>query len=151
MGLEINIKDYLSESQISIIIGDELRKIVRDKLSSDAEVQRIIGNAAYYKAYDILDNAMPEGWVETVTSKIAKVISDTNSYSIFRYDWLSQKPQSEASRIVEKTVLDNKDKIIEKVNKILDEKIKADTESFIERLIDSFYNTFTVKFERGDK
>ena len=149
--MEINISDYLSQSQMEEIVADELRRIVRQKLSSDAEVQRIIGNAAYYKAYDILDNAMPEGWVETVTSKVEEVVNNSNSYNIFRYNWSTNNPESQASRIVEQTVVENKDKIITQVNEILDEKVKADADSFVERLIDSFYNTFTVKFERGDK
>jgi hypothetical protein len=40
------------------------------------------------------------------------------------------------------------------VNEIIDDKLNKDSENkeqFVERLIDSFYNTFTVKFDRGDK
>ena len=149
--MEINISDYLSQSQMEDIVADELRRIVNHKLSSDSEVQRIIGNAAYYKAYDILDNAMPEDWAETVTSKVKEVVNDAKSYNIFRYDWSTNMPESKASRIVEQTVVESKDKIITQVNEILDEKVKADANTFVERLIDSFYNSFTVKFERGDR
>lgn len=148
--MEINISDYLSQSQMEEIVADELRRIVRQKLSSDSEVQRIIGNAAYYKAYDILDNSLPEGWVETVTGKVKEVVNDAKYYNIFRYNWSTNMPESQASRIVEQTVVENKDKIITQVNEILDEKVRADAGSFVERLIDSFYNTFTVKFERGE-
>lgn len=149
--MNIKLEDYLSQSQMEEIVADELRKIVRAKLSSDSEVQRIIGNAAYHKAYDILDNAMPEGWVEAVTSKVKDVVNDAKSYNIFRYNWSTNAPESQASRIVERTVVENKDKIVTQVNEILDEKVKADANTFVERLIDSFYNTFTVKFERGDR
>ena len=148
--MEINISDYLSQSQMEEIVVDELRRIVRQKLSSDSEVQRIIGNAAYYKAYDILDNSLPEGWVKTVTGEVAEIVNDAKYYNIFRYNWSTNMPESQASRIVEQTVVENKDKIIKAVNEILDEKVKADADSFVERLIDSFYNTFTVKFERGE-
>lgn len=149
--MEINISDYLSQQQMEEIVADELRRIVRAKLSSDSEVQRIIGNAAYYKAYDILDNTMPKDWVETVTKKVEEVVNNAEKYNIFRYHYSTEAPQSEASRIVEQAVKDNKDKIINAVNNMTDEKIKADADTFVERLIDSFYNTFTVKFERGEK
>ena len=149
--MEINISDYLSQSQMEEIVADELRKLVRAKFSSDAEITRLIGNSAYYKAYGILDNTLPKDWVEIVTSKIEEVVKEVKSYNIFRYDWSTYKPTSEASRIVERTVAENKDKIITQVNEILDEKVKADANTFVERLIDSFYNSFTVKFERGEQ
>lgn len=148
--MEINISDYLSQQQMEEIVSDEIRRIVRQKLSSDSEVQRIIGNAAYYKAYDILDNAMPEGWVETVSKKVEEVVNNAERYNIFRYHYSTEAPQSEASRIVEEAVRNNKDRIIDIVNNMVDEKIKADADTFVERLIDSFYSTFTVKFERGE-
>jgi ribosomal protein L1 len=97
---------------------------------------------------------MPENWVETVTKNVEEVVKESKNYNIFRYDIMSNMPESVGSKLIEQTVIDNKNKIIEKVNEIIDDKLNKDSENkeqFVERLIDSFYNTFTVKFDRGDK
>ena len=148
--MEIKIEDYLSHSQMEEIAKEEFRKIVRSKLDSEKTISRIIGNAAYYKSYDILDNSLPEDWQEEVRSNVEKIVKEGKSYNIFRYNWSDNRPESEASRVVEQAIKDNKDKIIEQVNEIVSNKVKEDSGTFIDRLIDSFYNSFTVKFERGD-
>ena len=152
--MEIDINDYLSKEQIGEIVVDELRRIIRNKFNSDKEIERLIGNSAYEKAFGILDNSLPEGWVETVTAKVEEVVNDVARYSVFRYNWSSNMPESVASKLIEQVVIDNKLKIIDKVNEIIDDRLNKDSENkdrFVDNLIDSFYNTFTVKFERGDK
>lgn len=149
--MEINIFEHLSQDKMNEIVEEEFRKVVRERLNSEKEITRIIGNSAYHKAFGILDNALPEDWKETVVKKVSEVVNDAERYNIFRYNWSTNKPESLASNLIESTVEQNKDRIVEMINALIDDRLNKDSENkdlFVDRLIDSFYNTFTVKFER---
>ena len=149
--MEINIYEHISEERMSEIAEEEFRRIVRDRLDDEKELTRIIGNSAYVKAFGILEEHLPEDWHATVSKKVKEIINDRSSYSIFRNHYSTNKPESTASKYVESVVIDNKDKITEMVNKLIDEKLNRDSQNhevFVDRIIDSFYNDFTIKFER---
>ena len=148
--MEINIKDYLTESEIKEIVIDEFRISLRNHLRDEKEVTRIISNAPFYKLNEIVDENLPDGYKETVKNKITELINDLSSYSVFRYSYLNdRKPESLGSEIIESTVRENENLIKENVQKVINS-----SDDIYSRFVDSFLYTidsgFTIKINRGD-
>ena len=98
--MEIKIEDYLTNSEIRDIIVEELRNKIKNNFS-EKDITRIISNAPYYKAYDIFDECLPEGYKDDIKEKVLNLIKNPKSYNIFRYDYYSKKPEICQTRIRE--------------------------------------------------
>lgn len=148
--MEINIKDYLTESEIKEIIIDEFRSSLRNHLKDEKTVTRIISNAPYYKLYEVVDENLPEGYKEAIKNKVTELIADLSSYSVFRYSYLDdRKPESLGSKIIESTVKENENLIKENVQKVIN-----NSDDIYSRFVDSFLYTidtgFTIKINKGN-
>ena len=149
--MEINIKDYLSEDEVEKIVVEEIRTSIK-RILTESETTRIIGNASYFCAHDIIDNCISVEQQLDIVKKTNEILEDMSSYSVFRYHYLSKKPESLAAKIIDKTVKNNEEKIISMVNKKIEQKLNADTyENFVERMMDNMYNGFKISFERNEK
>lgn len=147
--MEINIKDYLTESEIKEIVIDEFRNSLRNHLRDEKEVTRIISNAPYYKLYEVVDENLPDGYKETIKNKVTELINSIDSYHVFRYDYTTRKAENIGSRIVEEAIVDNKELIKENVQKVIN-----NSDDIYNRFVDSFLYTidsgFTIKINKGD-
>ena len=71
---------------------------------SEKDITRIISNAPYYKAYDIFDECLPEGYKDDIKEKVLNLIKNPKNYNIFRYDYYSKKPENVGAKIIEDTI-----------------------------------------------
>lgn len=147
--MEINITEYLGEEEIREICKEEIRRKIR-KSFGDKDLERLIGNSAYTKAYDLIEEHITDEHKKEIAKKTNEIINDIGSYEIFRYDYFTKKPESTASRIVDDVVKENKELIKEKVNEVITEKLSTENvyDELIERIIDGMYNGFSIKFGR---
>ena len=147
--MEINITEYLSEEEIREICKEEIRLKIR-KSFEDKDLERLIGNSAYTKAYDLIDEHITVEHKKEIVKKTNEIINDIGSYEIFRYDYFTKKPESTASRIVDDAVNANKELIKEKVNSVIEAKLSTGNvyDELIERIQDGMYNGFSIKFNR---
>lgn len=151
--MNIDVLSYLSEEEIKEICTEEIRNVIRIKLSSEEEVTRIIGNAAYYKAWAMFDQELTDEHKEIIINGIEKIINEPSSFNIFRRHWQTDKPTSKASLIVEETIKTREVDIINKVNEVVDSTLNNDNsiyETFVERFMDNMWSGFKVKFEKED-
>lgn len=116
--IEINISDYLDESEIKEIVIEEYRSALRNKLSNEKEITRIIGNTWYQEFHSMLDEIVPN-YKQIIIDNVAKLINEgVNGYGVFRAKnhW---NEASIATKIVEETVNANRDILKEKVKEAM--------------------------------
>jgi ribosomal protein S3AE len=148
--MEINIKDYLSDEEIKDICKGEIRNHVRATFKED-DLVRIISNSAYYKAYGIVDDLLPQGYEETVVKKVEEIIDDIKSYTVFR-EKTYYSEASIAQQTLEKTIADMSSTIEQKVKEVVEKSLGEENyESFMEKVIDGMWNNnkITFNFSRG--
>lgn len=149
--MEINVLDYLSQEEIKSICEQEVRTKIQRSLN-DREIDTIIGNGAYYKVWNVVDEYVKSEYQQKVVDKVHQVIDELSSFSILRYSYDDKKPLSYASNLLEETVRSRTDELVSKMNTIIDEKLNGDNDElyseFVKKLEDSLWNGFTLKFER---
>jgi len=142
--MEINITDYLSENEIKNICIDHVKQM----LSKGGE--RLITNMAYNAAWNILDQSLDEESITTIRNKTKEVVSDVQSYHIFRPKDVWNSEESPAYKTLKSAMVEN-DQLIRDMVK--DSILKYDYESQIrnnpdmlaETLIDALRIGFTKK------
>lgn len=138
--IEIDISDYLQESEIKEIVIDEYKYALRNKLKDEKEITRIIGNTWHQEFHTMLDEIVPN-YKQTIVENVAKLINEESSnYSVFRAktNW---NDASIATKIVEETVKANKDILVEKVKEVM--RTKDFSKEIIDQIgcvIDEMYN-----------
>ena len=147
--MNININEYLNGEELKEIVIQEVRESIRRHLT-EKETARIISNSAYYKAESILDNIVDEQQQEAIVTKVNELINDVSSYNVFRSNYLTGEPESTAAKIVEKTVINNENKIIETTNKIINRNLNEESyENLIDQMMGNMYNGFNISFSKG--
>lgn len=151
--MEINVLDYLSQDEIKSICEQEVRTKIQRSLN-DREIDTIIGNGAYYKVWNVVDEYVKSEYQQKVVDKVHQIIDELSSTNVVRYDYHTRKPCGVASIIMEDVVKQRTQDIIDKMNEIVDKKLNGtDTElyqEFTERLNDALWNGFNLKFEKTD-
>ncbi|MEG1546014.1 MAG: hypothetical protein RR371_02040 [Bacteroides sp.] len=126
MQIEINIDNYLSESEKRELAIEAFKESIKESLfkghtgvvaSSDA--QRIISNISYGIVEEMLKERMPD-YEEEIIANVKKVIKGMSQYTVFRRADAWGSDNSEAVKIVDKTVADNRQKIINILQKEID-------------------------------
>lgn len=149
--MEINVLDYLSQDEIKSICEQEVRIKIQRSLN-DREIDTIIGNGAYYKVWNVVDEYVKSEYQQKVVGKVHQIIDELSSFSILRYSYDDKKPLSYASNLLEETVRNRTDELVSKMNTIIDEKLNGYNDElyseFVKKLEDSLWNGFTLKFER---
>ena len=149
--MEINVLDYLSQEEIKSICEQEVRTKIQRSLN-DREIDTIIGNGAYYKVWNVVDEYVKSEYQQKVVDKVHQIIDELSSFSILRYSYDDKRPLSYASNLLEETVRSRTDELVSKMNTIIDEKLNGDNDElyseFVKKLEDSLWNGFTLKFER---
>lgn len=140
--MEINIENYLSESEIKEIVIYELREQIKKHFDDENNAQRLLSNLSYQIVFDEIDKHVP-GCRELITKKTEEIIHEIGIYHVFR-DKSYGSEASLAHEIMEDVIRKNKDLINEKVKETIISKDYSDEiwrkfEELGETFIDNIY------------
>ena len=147
--MDINILDYLNEEEIKDICKDEIRSHVRETFK-EKDLQRIISNSAYYKAFGIVDDSLPDGYEKTVVENVEKILKESTGFCLFRKaDRFNEA--SPAQKIVDNAVQKNKEIIESNVTKTITTYFTEDNQEqfngkIMEKIIDKIWDTDKIQF-----
>lgn len=116
--LTIDIDSYLTEEDKRSIAREEFREVCRQKSREDFE--RILKNSAYDMVRLEVDAAFDGKMVETVKENAVKIISELSSYSVFTPPSAWERAPSKGWENLQKAVEDNRDRINERVQTIIE-------------------------------
>jgi hypothetical protein len=112
---KINIEDYLSENEIKEIVEDEFKNTVRQMFCNDTETTRLIGNMSYRFIWKCVDDKVDGGLEEKIVNKTLDVLNNMSDFSLFRRKDCYEPEDSVAQKILNKTIIENENIIINKV------------------------------------
>lgn len=137
MKTEIDIQNYLSESEIKEICQDEIRSQIKSFFNNEENAQRLLSNLSYHIVFNEIDKLIPDSR-EMVINKTRQVLTDIKSYTVFRDDTYGGR-KSLAYQIMEEAVRNNRDLINEKVKEtIINKEYSDEIWSKFEELAESF-------------
>lgn len=110
MKIELEINDILSREEIEERAKEIFVDILKSKISQDSD--RMLSNAAYYCAYQIMDGLITEDQKKFIQTKTLSVIEKMGSSDVFRAENHWREKPSIAYMEIERAVSDNKEKII---------------------------------------
>lgn len=139
--MEIDIENYLSDTEIKDIIIEEFREEIQKSIRRNG-VSRFIANLAYQNVFEEINKEAPK-FENEIKEKTKEVIENLTSYSVFRKKDLVDNEDSLAQKYLEQSVENNKDIIENKVKDILNDLSKTDISyeisSIIEDKIESLF------------
>lgn len=137
--MEIDIKDYLSDSEIKKIVSDELREQVKKMFNNESNATRILSNMAYSIIQEEVDKIVPNH-KDLIVKKTAELIKGKDfSHHVFNYKFSDGKPHSLGAKIIDETVMENKQLIKDLVVKSFHEKdYSEDVSCKFEKLAEDF-------------
>lgn len=136
--MEIDVKDYLSESEIKEIVKDELRFKIRQQFDIN-NIERIFTNSAYHIVWEEVNKSIDYDMTETIKNKVIEVISNLSNYSVFRDkgDYIyGRDKNSIAQEYLNQYVEENKNIINKKVIEIMQ---GLDSDALRDQLYDLIY------------
>lgn len=141
--MKINIKDYLSDSEIKEIIENEIIEETKKTLRNEKEMTRILTNISYYELWNKIEEEIPN-CQDIIKEKTKENLQTISMFDIFRSkdDFMGYK-DSLAQRILNESVKENRNIIDDKVKTIMNElsltDIKYDIQSILETYIDNLF------------
>lgn len=116
--LTIEVSDLLTKEEIE----ERAREILIDqlKLKISRETERLLSNAAYYCAYRIVDDLLTDEQRKSIQDKTQSIINGLSEHTVFRRESWNRETTS-AYQILDKTVWENRDKIVSKTLKVIQE------------------------------
>jgi hypothetical protein len=137
--MEINIENYLSDSEIKEIVVDELRNQIRQHFRDESNANRLLSNLAHSIVQDEVEKIVPNHH-ETLVKKVASLIQGKDlSYYVFNHRYSDGKPESYGAKLIEQTVIENKEVIKQKVVDAIQNKDYSDEALIkLENLSESF-------------
>lgn len=140
--MNINIKDYVNEEEIKDIIKDEIRKIVRYNMNTEAELSRIITNISYKELWKQIELEVPN-CEQLLKQKTIERIRELSSYDIFRRKDFYGTEDSLAIKLIDECVKENKNIINDKIKNIFNElsnsDLKYDIQCILEEYIENLF------------
>lgn len=82
--MEINIENYLSNSEIQSICEDEVRSLVRSHLKDETELKRVLSNTAYETVCKLCDDCLDGDMKTFLYDKIQEQLSTLSLFNIFK-------------------------------------------------------------------
>lgn len=144
--MEINFKDYLTDSEVKEIVQDELRIQIRLFFSgSEENKQRLLSNLAYSVVREEIDTIVPN-YHEDLVNKVSELLQKKDlSFHVFNFDHFTGVAKSYGAKVVENTVKENteliKSKVIEAIqNKDYTEEALIKLENLSEEFTSNIYN-----------
>jgi hypothetical protein len=136
--MEIEVKDYLSESEIKEIVQQELRIKVRQQFDLN-NIERIFSNSAYHIVWEEVNKSIDYDVTEFIKNKVIQIINELSAYSIFRDkgDYIyGRDKNSIAQDYLNQYVEENKNIINDRVIEIMQ---GLDSEKLNDQLYDLIY------------
>lgn len=118
--MEIDIKEYLSYSDLKEIAREQMSVLVATHLKDEESVKRIISNTAYELIYKMVDDVLDSKLEELLRDKVAELVGSMTTYNIFNKPDAWSRETNTAYDILRKAVLDNEKRIQEIVNNNID-------------------------------
>lgn len=141
--MQINIEDYFSEDDIKRIAEEEIRNDFRTKLRE--KDNRLITNGIYYRVAELVDvevESSPE-LKDLIREKTKGVITKLSEYSVFRKPDAWEKRQgrtdSVAQVILEEEVMKRRERIGNKVQKLMDEMTYRDVKELVLNSVEQMF------------
>jgi len=136
--MEIEVKDYLSESEIKEIVQQELRFKVRQQFDLN-NIERIFANSAYHIVWEEVNKSIDYDMTELIKNKVIQIINELSAYSVFRDkgDYIyGRDKNSNAQDYLNQYVEENKNIINDRVIEIMQ---GLDSEKLNDQLYDLIY------------
>jgi hypothetical protein len=136
--MEIEVKDYLSESEIKEIVQQELRLKVRQQFDLN-NIERIFSNSAYHIVWEEVNKSIDYDVTEFIKNKVIQIINELSEYSVFRDkgDYIyGRDKNSIAQDYLNQYVEENKNIIKDRVIEIMQ---GLDSEKLNDQLYDLIY------------
>lgn len=144
--MEINIEDYINESEMKRIVENEFRDRIR-RYFLENKLSDLIYSLCNKEICKVIEEEIPN-FKKEIKTAIPSKIKDINKFDIFKSkdDFMNSK-DSIGQQILEETIEENKDMLEQKVKNIFSELSKGDIADEIAGIvIDKIDNMF-----RGDK
>lgn len=113
--MEIKLEDYLNHDEIKETVQDELRRQVRKHFENEVNAKRLLNNLAYHIVQEEVNKIIPNYEDELITKVISLLNNKDISYHLYNFHYDNGKAVSVGAKIIEQTVLENKDIIKQKV------------------------------------
>lgn len=116
--IEIEINEIISKEEIEERAREILFNHLTQKIKEESD--RLLGNAAYYCAYQIMDGLITNEQKEFIQNKTLKIIEEMSEHSVFRMKDLWHRDHSVAFNEVESTVRNNREKVVDRVVSVIE-------------------------------
>lgn len=140
--MDIDIKDYLSDSEMRIIVEEEFREKIRKYFNTESDIARIITNLGYYNTFKIIEDEVPN-FKDLIKQKTKEQCEKISSYAVFREKSDYERQNSLAQDYLEEAVEENKDlinrKVLDIINGLNKQDIAFEINSIIEEKIDNLF------------
>ena len=139
--MEIDIKKYITDEQISDIVADAVRDKVNYAMSES--LSNMISNAAYKIVWEMVNKEFDNKLENMLKDKVVKLINNLGIYNVFHWASYAYDKNSRGAEIVDETVSGMRNEIAEKVRKEFEgfkftEKVKNE---LVEMMMTNFRNS----------
>lgn len=112
---------------ISYVRAEDIRDAVLEAISGYARdnAERVIGNCGYHLATDIVNEHLGPGAPDQIAARASEVINDLSQHTLFHGGGYG-RPASEARKLLDNAVRENKDALSAAVNKAIHNLSKAE-------------------------
>lgn len=142
--MEIDVSDYVSESEIRNAILDQVRTSTMFHLKDEKDIQRIITNESYELVYKLVDEYFDNKLAETISKKVENIIDNMSTYNIFKEPNAWDREPNTAYKHLQKCI----ESQFPKIEKIVSDEIETETIQALKRdlkeyIIEAVQNLFT--------
>ena len=149
--MNIDFKDYLSETEVKEIVSDTLREEVRKHFRDEENAKRLINNLSYQIIFDEVDSILPNSR-KIIVDNVIKTIKEQEDMSFYVFYNGDYGKKSLGYQIMEDTVRENKEVIKENIAKtITDFYYKSEVWDLFEKLGSDFMDIIYKISEIGRK
>lgn len=117
MILEINIDEYISDTEKRQIALEAFKDVCEDKFRKDSE--RIFSNTAHSIVWEEVAKLHDEDVSKKIAQKVSELIENLSEYSVFRATGHWEK-ESVAHKVMGEAVSENKENLKNRISKIID-------------------------------
>lgn len=151
MKLEVNVGDFLTDEQIAMICEEELRHVVGSQLRKEADIDRILSNRSYEYMFRLVQEELglhEKEFREKLAKRCEDALTPDNlRFMVFRRKDVYDRTESVAVKYLDEALMESKPKIVESVNKIIEEYPFYELKDYI---LDTIYECIEQKlFGKG--
>jgi len=116
--MNIDFKDYLSETEVKEIVSDTLREEVRKHFRDEENAKRLINNISHQIIWDEVDSILPNS-KQIIIDNVVKTIKEKEDMSFYVFYSGDYGKKSLGYQMMEDTVRENKEVIKENIVKTI--------------------------------